>query len=213
MKKPIRSLTLLAAALAFGVSASAQAAIKIATVDVVSAYESYWETKANEDKLRETFEKADEQAKKMRAEGAAMVDEFNVVQETSENSMLTQEARDEAAARLQGMANQIQTKQQELQQFVANTQRRLELTRSNHQSIMFDKVKTVANEIALAQGATLVLDTSGPTAIGFSGVLYADPSFDITELVKAELEKTKPVEEEPETATEEAPEATTVPAE
>jgi hypothetical protein len=43
--------------------------------------------------------------------------------------------------------------------------------------------------------------------------LYADPSFDITELVKAELEKTKPVEEEPETATEEAPEATVVPAE
>lgn len=196
MKNKISTLTLLVAVVVSGVTASAQSALKIATVDLVSAYESYWETQAQEKKLRETFEKIDEQIKKMRAEGAAMVEEFNAVQETSENSMLTQEARDEAAAKLPGMANRIQTKQQELQQFAANEQRKLELNRNNHQSIMFDKVKSVANEIAIANGATLVLDVSGPTALGFSGVLYADASYDITELVVAELAKSKPAEEE-----------------
>lgn len=208
MKNPIPSLTLLAAALAFGVSASAQPALNVVTIDLAKTYESYWETQANEAKLRETFQKAEKEAQRMQAEGAALVEQYKATGETSTNSMLTQEARDEASAKLQPMASEIQAKQQELQQFVANTQRQLEQRRNTHQAMMMDKIKAVANEIGRAQGATLIIDTSGPTAIGLSSVLYADPAYDITDRVMAELEKTKPAEEETEESGEAPAEAT-----
>jgi outer membrane protein len=202
MKKPIRSLTLMVAALVLAVSATAQPALKVVTIDLAKAYDSYWETKANEAKLREAFQRADEQAKVLRNDGTTMVDQYRALEEKSNNSMLTQEARDEASSQLQELAGKIQAKQQELQQFVANTQRSLEMSRNNHQTLMMDKIKEVALDMGHARGATMMIDTSGPTGLGFSNILFSDPSYDITEEVIAELAKTKPADEEIE-ATEE----------
>ena len=45
---------------------------------------------------------------------------------------------------------------------------------------------------AKRQGATLLLDKSGPTLIGVSNIIYADASYDITDEVLKEINKDRP---------------------
>ena len=51
--------------------------------------------------------------------------------------------------------------------------------------------KTVA-DMAKKQGATLVLDKSGPTLFGIPAIIFADPAYDITADVITEVNKDRP---------------------
>jgi outer membrane protein len=57
---------------------------------------------------------------------------------------------------------------------------------------MIEEITKTAVEIAKKQGASLLLDKSGPTLVGVSNVLFFDPSYDITEQVMTELNKDRP---------------------
>ena len=50
---------------------------------------------------------------------------------------------------------------------------------------------TVA-DLAKKQGATLVLDKSGPTLFGIPAIIFADPAYDITQQVIDEVNKDRP---------------------
>ena len=68
--------------------------------------------------------------------------------------------------------------------------------------------EVVASDVAKRDGFTLLLDKSGPSAIGIPAVVYASPATDITEEVMALINKDRPaVTPTPVTAA--APAATT----
>jgi outer membrane protein len=46
--------------------------------------------------------------------------------------------------------------------------------------------------MAKKQGATLVVDKSGPTLFGIPAVIYADPAYDMTDDVIKEVNKDRP---------------------
>jgi outer membrane protein len=57
---------------------------------------------------------------------------------------------------------------------------------------MLEEISKVAAEVAKRKGATLLFDKAGPTAIGISNVIFADPGFDITDDVMKEVNKDRP---------------------
>jgi Skp family chaperone for outer membrane proteins len=76
--------------------------------------------------------------------------------------------------------------------FAANTQRALQNRMATTMQMLLEEIQNVATDAAKKRGATVLLDTSGPTQLGIPQILYSDASYDITEEVLKEINKDAP---------------------
>lgn len=192
MNKTIRTLIAFAALTAGSTALLAQPAVKLVVVDMAKVYDSHYKTEENTTKLRDAEQKAQEQVEELRKQGQTLVDEYKELIDQSKNTLLTAEARSKAEGDAQKKLEEIQRKQNDVQQFMQNTQRSLQQRLKTFRDLLLEEISKVVNDIAKRQGATLVLDRSGPTLFGIPGVLYADPAYDITDAVLAEVNKDRP---------------------
>jgi outer membrane protein len=185
-------LTLVAfATAALGLSAQAPA-LKIVTVDMAKIYDNHYKTEEQNAKLRDAEQQAQTQLEQMVKDANALVEQYKEAVDQSKNTLLTAEARSKAEADSQKMANELQQRQNDLNQFRANTQRSLQQRIQNFRSLLLDEISKKVTEIAKTKGATLVVDTSGPSILGIPSVVYSDPSYDITDEVMAAINKERP---------------------
>jgi outer membrane protein len=192
MNKMIRSLLTLAAFGASSVAQLAQPAFKLVVVDMAKVYDSHYKTEEANLKFRDAEQKATEQVEELNKQGQSMVDEYKELTEQSNNTVLTAEARGKAGAEAQKKMEDIQRKQGEVQNFRTNTQRSLQQRIKTHRDLLLEEITKIVNNLAKLRGATLVVDKSGPTLFGIPSVLYADPSYDMTEEVVLEVNKDRP---------------------
>lgn len=192
MNKLIRSLVLLASLAAGPVALLAQPAVKLVVVDMAKVYDSHYKTEEANAKFRDAEQKAQEQVEELNKQGQILVDEYKELIEQSKNTLLTTEARGKAEGEAQKKMQDIQSKQAEVQQFRQTTQRSLQQRIKTHRDILLEEISKIVTDIARRNGATLVLDKSGPTLFGIPSVLYADPTYDLTETVLAEVNKDRP---------------------
>lgn len=188
----IRTLLTLAAFGAGSTALLAQPAVKLIVVDMAKIYDSHYKTEEANAKFRDAEQKAQEQVEELNKQGQILVDEYKDLMEQSKSTMLTPEARSKAEADGQKKMEDIQRKQGEVQNFRTNTQRSLQQRIKTHRDLLLEEITKVVNDLAKKQGATLVLDRSGPTLFGIPSVLYSDPSYDITEEVVKEVNKDRP---------------------
>jgi outer membrane protein len=192
MNKMIRTLLTLAAVGAGSTALLAQPAVKLVVVDMAKIYDSHYKTEEANAKFRDAEQKAQEQVEELNKQGQALVDEYKELMEQSKNTVLTADARSKAEADGQKKMEDIQRKQGEVQNFRTNTQRSLQQRIKTHRDLLLEEITKVVNDLAKKQGATLVVDKSGPTLFGIPSVLYSDPSYDITEEVVKEVNKDRP---------------------
>lgn len=192
MNKMIRTLITLAALMLGSSALLAQPAVKLVVVDMAKVYDNHYKTEEANAKFRDAEQKAQEQVEELNKQGQSLVDEYKELIDQSKNTLLTAEARTKAEADAQKKLEDIQRKQAEVQNFRTNTQRSLQQRIKTHRDLLLEEITKVVNDIAKRQGATLVLDRSGPTLFGIPGVLYADPAFDITDTVLTEVNKDRP---------------------
>ena len=188
----IRSLLTLAAFGASSIALLAQPAFKLVVVDMAKVYDSHYKTEEANLKFRDAEQKATEQVEELNKQGQSMVDEYKELTEQSNNTVLTVEARNKAGAEAQKKMEDIQRKQGEVQNFRTNTQRSLQQRIKTHRDLLLEEITKIVNNLAKLRGATLVVDKSGPTLFGIPSVLYADPSYDMTEEVVLEVNKDRP---------------------
>jgi outer membrane protein len=192
MNKLIRTLITLAAFSAGSTALLAQPAVKLVVVEMAKVYDNHYKTEEANAKFRDAESKAQEQVEELKKQGQILVDEYKELVEQSKNTLLTAEARAKAEADSQKKLEDIQRKQGDVQQFVQQTQRSLQQRIKTHRDILLEEISKVVTDIARRNGATLVLDKSGPTLFGIPSVLYADPAYDITDAVLAEVNKDRP---------------------
>ena len=192
MKTLIRNLITLAAFSAGSTALLAQPAVKLVVVDMAKVYDNHYKTEEANAKFRDAEQKAQEQVEELNKQGQTLVDEYKELIDQSKNTLLTAEARTKAEGDAQKKLEDIQRKQGEVQNFRTNTQRSLQQRIKTHRDLLLEEITKVVNDIAKRQGATLVLDKSGPTLFGIPGVLYADAGYDITEAVLTEVNKDRP---------------------
>jgi len=192
MKKTAQTLSALAA---FGLSAlfvHAQPAPKILVVDMARLYDSHYKTEEQNAKLSGDEKKASEELEKMNAEGNALVEQYKELVDQSKNPALTNEARTKAEGDAQKKLEQIQAKQNEVGTFRTNATRSIQQRVKTFMSLMLEEIGKIATEVAKKKGATLLIDKSGPSAIGVPNVIYFDPAYDITDEVMKEINKDRP---------------------
>jgi outer membrane protein len=192
MNKIIRTLITLAALGAGSTALLAQPAVKLVVVDMAKVYDSHYKTEEANAKFRDAEQKAQEQVEELNKQGQSLVHEYKELMEQSKNTVLTPEARSKAEGDAQKKLEDIQRKQGEVQNFRTNTQRSLQQRIKTHRDILLEEITKVVNDLAKRQGATLVVDKSGPTLFGIPSVLYSDPSYDITDAVVKEVNKDRP---------------------
>jgi outer membrane protein len=192
MNKMIRTLLTLAAFTAGSTALLAQPAVKLVVVDMAKVYDNHYKTEEANAKFRDAEQKAQEQVEELNKQGQSLVDEYKELVEQSKNTLLTNEARTKAEADSQKKMEDIQRKQGEVQTFRQNTQRSLQQRIKLHRDLLLEEIGKVVTDIAKRNGATLVLDRSGPTLFGIPSVLYSDAAYDITDAVLTEVNKDRP---------------------
>jgi outer membrane protein len=192
MNKMIRTLITLAAFGAGSTALLAQPAVKLVVVDMAKVYDNHYKTEEANAKFRDAEQKAQEQVEELNKQGQSLVDEYKELMEQSKNTVLTPEARSKAEGDAQKKLEDIQRKQGEVQNFRTNTQRSLQQRIKTHRDLLLEEITKVVNDLAKRQGATLVVDKSGPTLFGIPSVLYSDPAYDITDAVVKEVNKDRP---------------------
>ena len=173
-------------------SHAAQPAPVTLIVDMARLYDGHWQTEEQNATLRHDQQTATEQLQQLNAEGTALVEQYKELDEQAKSPTLTNEARAKAQADAQKKYAEIQSKQSDVNAFQTNTQRSLQQRIKNYRDLMLEQISSVASKIAKDKGATLLLDKSGPTAIGVSNVIYSDAAYDITDEVMKELNKDRP---------------------
>lgn len=191
MKLIVKSLL---AVIAFGGTAFFAAAQtpKILVVDMARLYDSHYKTEEQNAKLRGDEQKAQEELEKLNAEGNRLVEQYKELAEQAQNPTLSESAKAKAEQDAQSKLEEIQRKQNEVQNFRMSTQRSLQQRVQTFRDVLLEEIGKIATDVAKRQGATLLLDKSGPTLIGIPTVMFADASTEITDAVAAEINKSRP---------------------
>jgi len=184
--KSLKSLVAVAALAFTALSAPAQTAPKILTVDLAKLFDNHWKTKEQMAKLQADEAKAQDQLAAITKDGNGLVEQFKEADEQSKNPTAT------ADAKAKKLYDQIQAKRQEQNQFVQSTRSAIQQRSQTFKTMMVDDLSTLAVGIAKAKGATILIDKSGPTMSGVPAILYADPALDITDEVMAKINADRP---------------------
>jgi outer membrane protein len=194
MKSPLRVLLALSTIALGTLTARAQTAPTILTVDMAKLFDGHWKTKDQLDKLHADEGKAQAHADVLRKEGNDLVAQLKGFEETAKNPATTADAKAKAQDDAQKVFTQIQQKKSELTSFSQDTETSLRQRSQAFRNAMVAEIAKVAVDIAKKKGATLLLDKAGPTMIGISNILYSDPALDITAEVQLVLDKDRPAD-------------------
>ena len=192
MNKMIRTLMTLAALAVGSTALQAQPALKLIVVDMAKVFDSHYKSEEANAKFKDAEQKAREQAEELNKQGQALVEEYKELAEQAKNALLTPEARTKAEGDAQKKLDEIRRKQEEVQSFRVNTERSLQQRIKTHRDLLLEEISKSVADIAKKQGATLVLDKSGPTLFGIPAVIYADAGYEITQDVITEVNKDRP---------------------
>jgi outer membrane protein len=193
MKKSIQTLFALLAFGAASVAAMAQPAPKILVVDLGKLFDGHYKTEEQSAKLRSDEQMAQGELDRLNKEGNAMVEKYKELADQANSPVATAEAKAKANADGQKILDDIRNKQKEVQTFQQNTRNSLQQRMKTFHDLMLEEIGKVAVDIAKRKGATLLLDKSGQTLNGVSGIIYSDPEYDITADVMKEINKDRPV--------------------
>jgi outer membrane protein len=193
MKKLLQSLLILGAFGQVALFAQAQPAQKILFVDMAKLYDGHYRAIEARAKLQADGQKAQAELDRLSKEINALVQQFKELDEQSNNPTATAEAKTKSQAAAQAKYQEIRSKQADATKFQENVGRELQQRNKEVQGMIMEDIAKLAADVAKKDGATVLIDKSGPTMFGFPAVIYSDPSFDITAEVAAEIAKTKPV--------------------
>jgi len=180
-----------AVAITFSSAASVHAAdLKVGTIDMKAVFDGYYKTKEAEAKINE----ARNQAKKELDE---RLDVFNKAQEEARKlndeankPELSEKAKAEKSKALNEKLQALGTLQREVQEFQQTRERQLsEQSVRSRNALLEDLNKVIADKVKAA-AYDLVLDKSGQSLNAVGILVYSKDSFDFTNDVIAEVNKT-----------------------
>jgi outer membrane protein len=181
------SLKTLFAAAAFGVSAliaSAQTAPKIALIDLAKVFDGHYRTQEQQEKLKGQEAKINEEISKIVKDGQALAEKYKELIEQTKNPVLTAEARTAAENDAAKQLEEVRKKEQQFGEYRNDANRMVQQQIGTFRQMLIEEISKVATDVAKKKGATVLIEKAA--------TIYVDPSYDITDEVMAEINKTRP---------------------
>ncbi len=181
-------------ALALGMAAlpvTAQAQLKVGTIDMKQVFDSYYKTKEAEGKINEsrgqaqkelaerldTFNKAQEQARKLNEEAG--------------KTELSEKAKAEKVKSLNEKLQELGVMQREIQEFQQTRERQLSEQSVRSRNSLVEEINKVVNDLVRASSYDLVFDKSGQSLNAVNVLVHSKDSFDFTSDVLSKLNADK----------------------
>jgi Skp family chaperone for outer membrane proteins len=171
---------------------SAQADVKVGTIDMKQVFDTYYKTKDAEGKINE----ARTQAKKELDE---RLDSFNKAQEEAtkmneeaNKPELSAAAKSDKSKLLNEKLQALGALQREIQEFQQTRERQLSEQSVRSRNSLVEEINKVIGDKVKAAGYDIVLDKSGQSLNAVGVVIFSRDSFDFTNDVVTELNKSKP---------------------
>jgi outer membrane protein len=184
MKTSLKTLMALAAFGASALLASAQTAPKIAVLDMAKVFDGHYKTQEQQVKLKADEEKVNQEVSKIVKEGQALAEKYKELDEQAKNPVLTADARKAAEADAARQLEEVRKKEQQFGEYRNEVNRSMQQRLNSFRGMLIEEIGKVASDIAKKKGATLLVEKAA--------TLYADPSYDITDEVMAEINKGRP---------------------
>lgn len=194
MKLPIVStiaLTLCA------VASSAQADIKIATVNMQQLYQSYYKKGDAEKRLAEQRDAIQTQVAERGEKLKALAEEINELKAKADPS-LSQSMIQKIKTELTAKANEFQAAESEYKSFVNRRQLAFQEVQKREIILLLQEIQTLIDTVSGEAGYDLVIDSGATTQpLGTRVLPYAKSSFDITPEMMKKLNADAPAGYDP----------------
>ena len=171
----------LIAVVSLPLGAFAQPAPKVFTVDMARTFEAHPQTKTQQAAMKADEQKTNEALKKMETDARALAGKLKDQQTKFDDPTVAASQKDVIRADAQKTAQELQAKQGEAQQLMAKTEREMQERAVRTRQQIIGDIAKAAGDVARRKGGTLVYDRGS--------MLYADPAYDITNDVIAEITK------------------------
>lgn len=162
-------------------AAVAQPAPKVFVVDMGKVFEAHPQTQQQQAALKAEEKKVTDRLQALERDIRALADKLKDQQARVDDPTLAASQRDAARAEGQKTAQELQAKQSEGQQLMMKTQTEVQQRVQKMRAQIVGEISKVAADVARRKGGTLVYDRGS--------LVYADPSYDITNEVLAEVAK------------------------
>ncbi len=186
--KLTKTVALLAVALGVVSTPAVQAAdLKVGTIDMKAVFDGYYKTKDAEAKINEsraqakkelddrldTFNKAQEQARKINEEAG--------------KPELSEKAKAEKTKALNEKLQELGVMQREVQEFQQTRERQLSEQSVRSRNTLVEEINKVVTDLVKSQGYDLVFDKSGQSLNAVNVLVHSKDSFDFTADVVSKL--------------------------
>jgi len=182
-----RIIALLAISLGALAPASQAVDLKVGTIDMKAVFDGYYKTKDAEAKINEsrtqakkelddrldTFNKAQEQARKINEEAA--------------KPELSEKAKAEKTKALNEKLQELGVMQREVQEFQQTRERQLSEQSVRSRNSLVEEINKIVNEVVKAQNYDLVFDKSGQSLNAVNVIVHSKDAFDFTADVVSKL--------------------------
>ena len=177
-------------ALVVGIAAapvSAQAQMKVGTIDMKQVFDSYYKTKDAEAKINESRAQAQKEL-------AERLDTFNKAQEQARKlndeagkSELSEKAKAEKVKGLNEKLQELGVMQREVQEFQQTRERQLSEQSVRSRNVLVEEINKIVSDVVKTNGYDLVFDKSGQSLNAVNVLVHSKDSFDFTSDVLSKL--------------------------
>ena len=167
--------------ISLGLTLSVQAArVRIGTIDMNELYNGYYKTQEAQAKFQVSVKNAQDQIQAMRDRGKSLLEDIQKLAEEESDASLSLERRESARRQINQKQQTIQKMDNDLKQFVRDSQRAINESRKSYNSLLLDEIETAVIKVVKKKRITLVFDTSGLNSNTIPSIYYADDDWDIT---------------------------------
>ncbi len=190
MKTSLKSLLTLAALAATSLTAQAQVTPKIVVIDMNKVITGYYRTTEESTKMQTDQKSAQTRLEGLQKELSDIAEQYKESVEATKSPALSADAKTKAETDAVGKAELGRKKELEIRDFQQRVGGELQQRRNAYLQSAVEEASKVATDIAKKKGANMILERSANAITGT--VVYADPSFDISDEVLAEMNKGRP---------------------
>jgi Skp family chaperone for outer membrane proteins len=179
----------LPSALAVSLASSAQAELKVGTIDMKLVFDSYSKTKEAEGKINEAREQAKKELDDRLGVFNKAQEEARKLNEEANKPELAEKAKAEKAKVLNEKIQALGTLQREIQEFQQTRERQLSEQSVRSRNTLLEDINKVITDKVKAAGYDLVIDKSGQSLNAVGVLVYSKDSLDFTADIIAEINK------------------------
>ncbi len=183
-------IPLCAAALLAG-TASLQANLKLAVIDMQEVFKGYYKTEEADARIKDQMSGFRKDRDERMEDYRKLVDQLNALRESAQDPALSDTARRDKEQAFQEKVMEARQREQQIREFEQTTQRLIQDQTQRMRETIVAEIQKIVDEFAKGK-YNLVLDKSGMTLNGTAAIIYTEGVTDITTEITRLLNASKP---------------------